>query len=293
MHSYSLKLAAGVVGVATMVSAVFAADSVRADGTADAWNEVERIGAEATSPGGTNDAVNRRPRGGARRTSSAPACTYQVLLPEEQDNAAHMAATGWGAGPKEGDARPGRWLRKICGQDATSAGTATIIWVPQRADPEVLAERAVENADLPVPNVVTSPSADQPLVVNLATWLSVDPSLWAPVDVSATAGGVTVSATAVPDRVVWNLGNSEQIVCDGPGTRYDPSRPAAEQQPTCSYTYTQPGAYQITATVEWRVTWQAVGAPGGGDLGTARRSTTVPVKVAEIQAVNQNPRQGG
>jgi hypothetical protein len=157
----------------------------------------------------------------------------------------------------------------------------------------VLAERAVKDAELPVPTVVTSPPPDQPLVVNLATWLSVDPAVWAPVNVSAAAGGVTVTATAVPDRVVWDLGNSDRVSCDGPGTRYDPNRPAAEQSPTCSYTYRQPGTYQITATVEWRVTWQAVGAAGGGDLGAARRSTTVPVRVVEIQAVNRPPQQGG
>ena len=284
MHARTVRAAAGLaVGIATLLRI---ATPAAADGTADAWNSIDRIGAEAGSPGGSADAVT-----GRRRSGPAPACTFEALSPAEDDIANHLAATGWGDAPK-GDG-PGRWLRKICGADVTSPGTATVIWAPQRTNPRVLAERAVKDAELPVPTVVTSPPPDQPLVVNLATWLSVDPAVWAPVNVSAAAGGVTVTATAVPDRVVWDLGNSDRVSCDGPGTRYDPNRPAAEQSPTCSYTYRQPGTYQITATVEWRVTWQAVGAPGGGDLGAARRSTTVPVRVVEIQAVNRPPQQGG
>lgn len=284
MHARAVRAAAGLaVGIATLLSM---ATPAAADGTADAWNRVDRIGAEAGSPGGSADAVT-----GRRRSGPAPACTFEGLSPAEDDIANHLAANGWGDAPK-GDG-PGRWLRKICGADATSPGTATVIWAPQRTNPRVLAERAVKDAELPVPTVVTSPPPDQPLVVNLATWLSVDPAVWAPVNVSAAAGGVTVTATAVPDRVVWDLGNSDRVSCDGPGTRYDPNRPASEQSPTCSYTYRQPGSYQITATVEWRVTWQAVGAAGGGDLGAARRSTTVPVQVVEIQAVNRPPQQGG
>ena len=284
MHTRSVRVAAGLAAaVATLTGMT---PPAAADGTGDAWNTVDRIGAEATSPGGTADAVT-----GHRRSGPAPACTFEALSPAEEDIANHLAANGWGDAPK-GDG-PGRWLRKVCGADATSPGTATVIWAPQRTNPRVLAEQAVKDAELPVPNVVTSPPPDQPLVVNLLTWLSVDPAVWAPVNVSASAGGVTVTATAVPDRVVWDLGNSDRVVCDGPGTRYDPNRPAAEQHPACSYTYPQPGSYQITATVEWRVTWRAVGAPGGGDLGAARRSTTVPVRVVEIQAVNRPPQQGG
>jgi len=42
----------------------------------------------------------------------------------------------------------------------------------------------------------------------------------------------------------------------------------------------------VTATVEWRVSWTASGAPGGGDLGISRRSSSTSVRVAEIQVLN-------
>jgi hypothetical protein len=282
MHAGFVRVAAGLAAVATLAMASRAA----ADGFGDAWNNVSSIGAGATSLGDGGGALT-----GYRRTGLAPVCTFEALTPEEVSIADYMAVQGW-SDAKQGDG-PGNWLRKICGADASSPGTATVIWAHQKTDPRVLAERAVRDAELPVPRVVTSPPSDQPLVVNLPTWLSVDPAVWAPVSVSATAGAVTVAATAVPDRVVWDVGNSERVVCNGPGTRYNPSRPVAEQHPDCAYTYRRPGNYQITATVEWRVTWRAVGAPGGGDLGAARRSTTVPVRVAEIQALNRLPQQGG
>src|SRR3546814_11679817 len=89
--------------------------------------------------------------------------------------------------------------------------------------------------------------------------------------------------------------SSDLVVCQGPGTPYDASRPASEQTTDCSYTYgrssaSEPdGAYLVTATVRWNVTWTIVGAPGGGDLGASPRSESAPIPVAERQALN--PRQ--
>lgn len=281
MHPGTVRLTAGLMTAAILAGAAPA----WADGFGDAWNNVSSIGAGATSPGETGGAP------GPQRRGPAPACTYEVLSQEDQDNADHMAAIGWADGPK-GDG-PGRWLRKLCGQDATSPGTATVIWVPQRTDPEVLAEQALREADLPLPGIATSPPADQLQVVNLPTWLAIDRSVWNPVSVSASAGTVTVTTVAKPEQVIWSVGTGDEVTCDGPGNRYDPTRPAGEQRPDCSYTYRRPGTFPLTATVVWHVTWSAVGSPGGGDLGFARRSVTVPVHVAEIQSLNRFPQQGG
>src|SRR5207244_3829971 len=104
--------------------------------------------------------------------------------------------------------------------------------------------------------------------------------------------GITVTVTAEPQRVVWDMGNGDQITC-GPGTPYDPSKPEADQQTDCSYTYRYSSAaqpnerYVITATVEWVATWTAAGAPGGGSLGVVRRSSSVAVRVAEAEAINE------
>lgn len=282
MHARRLSLAATLAAGVLFGSTAPAA----ADGTGDAWHTVDRIGAEATSPGGSGDAVKR-----PRRSGSPTPCKYEVMPPAEQENAEALWRHGWDKTMKE-EGAPGRWFRKICGQDESSPGTATTVWVPDKTDPEVLAERALSDAELPVPVLATSPSADEPQVVNLTTWLAVDPGVWAPASVSATAGAISVTTSAKPKEVVWDLGNGDTVICDGPGTRYDPARPAAEQQPTCSYTYRRPGRYQLTATVVWQVHWDTVGFPGGGDLGLSRRSTTTTVDVIEVQALNRPPRQG-
>ncbi|MGH9089941.1 MAG: hypothetical protein ACRDZR_00950 [Acidimicrobiales bacterium] len=87
------------------------------------------------------------------------------------------------------------------------------------------------------------------------------------------------------------MGDGQQVTCDGPGTPYDPSAPDATTD--CSYTWTQPsagqpgGAYQVTATVDYGVTWGATGAAGGGDLGQAPGPAgRVAVRVAQSEALN-------
>ena len=83
------------------------------------------------------------------------------------------------------------------------------------------------------------------------------------------------------------------VVCAGPGTPYNSTVGADEQQSDCTYTYRQSsagqadGAFTMRVTMTWGVTWSVVGAPGGGSLGTAERTTTTAVRVAEIQAVNE------
>jgi hypothetical protein len=178
------------------------------------------------------------------------------------------------------------------------------VWVPAGAPAAVnlntLAQQAANSVALPLPVVRMNPAAGQEQVVHVKTWLWIDPGAWRPVSATATAGPVSVTATATPDSVEWQMGDGRgDVRCNGPGRPYDLSRSAASQTPTCSYTYTQAssnapgGAFKVTATITYHVTWAATGAPGGGDLGVATRSTTVSVRVGEIQAINGPTRQGG
>lgn len=158
-------------------------------------------------------------------------------------------------------------------------------------DVDQLREEAVGRLELLHPTVAMNPTGDQ--VVHVETWLWIDEGGWVPQSASVTAGGVTATVTATPRRVVWDLGNGDVLVCDGPGTAYDPGRGADEQSSDCAYAYAhssagQPGdAYQLTATVEWDVAWAVSGAAGGGALPAMSTSTSVPVRVAEMQALNQ------
>jgi hypothetical protein len=159
-----------------------------------------------------------------------------------------------------------------------------------------LAQQALDYNRLPLPGVEMSPPANRDQLVNLETWLWVDPAAFQPVSASAAAGGVAVTTTASPELVTWEMGDGHTVTCPGPGTPYDSSKPASEQQTSCSYTYRQSsagqagGAYRVTATVSWHVSWVATGVPAGepaaGNLGAVTRSSTLSVRVAEAEATN-------
>lgn len=157
-------------------------------------------------------------------------------------------------------------------------------------DPARLAVMARSRLPLPLPAARMSPEGEQ--TANVDSWLWVDN--WAPQTRSATAGGVTTVVVATPVEQRWTFGSpSERTICSDAGTPYDLTRPASQQSTTCSYTFRhssagQPNdAYRVTVTLVWHVTWTSnIGA--SGDLGFVSRTTTIPTRVAEHQALNES-----
>jgi hypothetical protein len=136
-----------------------------------------------------------------------------------------------------------------------------------------------------------------PALVNLETWLWIDPTAWAPQrsEVEVCCPSVVVRVEATPQRATFDTGDGTTVVCEGPGTPYDPARPAALQQTSCSHTYTRGSAaeasqhFDVRAAVEWQASWQVSGAApaGGGALAPTRQaSAAVPLRVGEIQSLN-------
>lgn len=268
---------------AATAALVLAPGAAFADGTADAFQDGEQVGTQAGES-------QSEPAALVKGRASKPTCTYQLLGADDALTADKFAAKGWGTAKGDG---PGSWYRKVC-TSATGQETATVVWIPPRTvDPRALAEDASDRAPIPLPGIHLSPPEGREQVVGIETWLWIDPAEWQPVSSSASAGAVTATATAVPESVTWSMGNGDNVTCPGPGTAYEPGAAAAGRKPTCSYTFRRSsaraleGQYQLRATVTWRVTWSASGAPGGGALGTVTRTSAVPIRVAEIQAVNQ------
>jgi len=200
-----------------------------------------------------------------------------------------------------GGATPGQWEFPTC------AGPGVInpmpaVWVvtaqPQApVDRAAVGQQAVSQLSMPAPTIEMAPPAGAPQLVGVASWLWIEPGAWQSLSATATAGTVTATATATPAKVVWDMGDGNQVTCDGQGTPYSPSDPNATTG--CSYAWTQAssgqlgGAYQVTATVYWQVAWSAAGAAGGGNLGLrAGPATHVAVRVTESQAIN-TPSSGG
>ncbi|WP_234360905.1 ATP/GTP-binding protein [Streptomyces europaeiscabiei] len=159
--------------------------------------------------------------------------------------------------------------------------------VPQ-VDPQELAQRAVDSMTLLGPDIASPKAAGKYTVgVPMWMWANQSPTTFGPNTATASAGGVTVTATAKVSKVVWRMGDGAAVTCNGPGTPYRASEGMA-QSPTCGHLYAKPstgapnGKYQVTATSTWTIDWQ-----GGGAAGqlTEVRQTNVQVAIGEVQVV--------
>jgi hypothetical protein len=167
-----------------------------------------------------------------------------------------------------------------------SAGTAP---APALPAPAVLAAQAAGELTLPGPGIQANPSPGVEQLVGVPTWLWLEEG-WQPVAATAAVPGESVTATATPTSVAWSMGDGSTVDCAGPGTPYVASDNPSASSPTCGYTYATPsvgqsdGAFEVTATITWSITWA-----GGGQAGTEPALTTISraaFRVTESQAIN-------
>jgi hypothetical protein len=169
-------------------------------------------------------------------------------------------------------------------------------WLPDGADvgitPEQAAEAVVRRMDLRAADIGIVPE-DRPGSIGAVgapvyMWTARGPATFGPQTLTGSAGGITISATARVDRIVWNMGDGASVTCRTPGTPYE-DRYGFNPSPDCGHRYTrtsagQPGnAYPVTATSFWVVDWTGPGGSAGRitlDL-TSRTS----VQVGELQAL--------
>jgi hypothetical protein len=179
---------------------------------------------------------------------------------------------------------------------ATGGGAYTF-WAPPGAgapvlvDPVDLAERAVDRMDLRAPRVAATPlDPDAPLLVGMHAWFWLEqdePRDVGPIERTATAGPVSVTARARVTKVVWQAGDGTTITCRGAGTAWRPEL-GSGPSPTCGHRYTrasldEPGeAYVVRATTHWRVEWSGAGQSG---VLTFTMSGTRPLRVTELQVL--------
>lgn len=143
------------------------------------------------------------------------------------------------------------------------------------------------------PQINISPRPGGRGLVGMPVWMAVDqsPTTYGPNSASATAGGVTVKATARVSKIVWSMGDGASVTCFGPGKPYRESYGLAKS-PSCGHVYGQPsssvsgGKFKVSATATWSIGWQETG--GGGETGqlTEVRASQVAVTIVESQAVN-------
>ncbi|MFE4411306.1 ATP/GTP-binding protein [Streptomyces sp. NPDC056821] len=247
---------------------------------------------DATRPGASGSSgtpASAGTLGKGKGGSAAAKCTYTKLVPQPPDTNVAI---------QEGKRRGGKGAAYQVFCPAT--GRVGVTWIPNGAgapaapaiDPEVLARRAVDSMRLDGPDIV-SPRAAGRYTVGVPMWLWVrqNPTTYGPASVTASAGAVTVTATARVTGIRWDMGDGTTVTCTGPGTPYHADAGMTDS-PDCGHRYTraslgEPGErYLLTATSTWSVTWHVTG--GGADEGefTETRHSTVGVHVGEVQVLN-------
>jgi hypothetical protein len=158
-----------------------------------------------------------------------------------------------------------------------------------RPDREALVRQAVGRLSLPSPVIGMSPEAGFAQVVGVPTWLWIGGVGWRSVSKTVRVPGLFVTASAVPQRVVWSMGDGGTVTCRGSGTLYSSRFPADERSPDCGYVYPRSsagqsgGTFRVSATVMWDVVWRGGGR--SGRIPGLRTGAEVAVRVTEVQGV--------
>jgi hypothetical protein len=172
----------------------------------------------------------------------------------------------------------------------------SVFWLPGAPDagmtPEQAARTVVRRMDLRAADIGIVPE-DEPGRIGAVgapvyMWTTPGPATFGPQVLTGSAGGVTITATARVDRVVWSMGDGKSVICRTPGTVYE-ERFGFRPSPDCGHRYThtsagKPGnAYPVSATSFWVVDWTGPGGSSGQITLNLVSSTSIVV--GELQAL--------
>lgn len=138
--------------------------------------------------------------------------------------------------------------------------------------------------------ITPQPGPDSVGIVGMPVWMwAMDPGphTFGPATASASAGGITVTATARVHQISWDMGDGSEVVCRTAGTPYRP-RFGDRQSPDCGYRYEQTSGHQpngqfiVTATSDWVITWRGAGQSGTVRLNGLVRSAQITVGEAQV-----------
>ncbi|MEU9918944.1 ATP/GTP-binding protein [Streptomyces sp. NPDC051001] len=274
-------------GIATaMVSALLvgASATAYADGDADVdkgtCGLLFCVGVDTEDKNGGDN--GQASNAGQEPSDSEPRkCAYQVMDPQPPPGSKHY----------QGGKTVYEYVCDVDGDGLVEIGAGADQGGAPAVDPVVVAQQAVDKMLLAGPDVA-SPRVAGKYTVGVPVWMWVNQSAttYGPNSASATAGGVTVTATARVSKIVWQMGDGATVTCTGPGTAYQASVGMAKS-PTCGHVYTttsasEPGGkFALSATSTWTINWQVTGGGGGTGQLTETRQSQIPVAIGELQVV--------
>ena len=234
--------------------------------------------------------------GGAQATREVAAVRARTCeMWAAPDGPGSMGSENRPLAPVDGGLVDGGWYYQTCRYTDTGGLASSRYWRYTAGAPgfgpdlAALAASAYDRIALPFPVPSTAPSLEVRPLTGLDTWLWIDPAAWGTREATAELAGFSVTVTATPVRVVWDMGEGERpVTCDGPGSVWQADG-RASQSTDCSYNYRwnsddEPGGvFRASVSVEWDVAWTASNG-ATGTLAPGRRSTTFDVAVRSIEA---------
>jgi hypothetical protein len=158
--------------------------------------------------------------------------------------------------------------------------------------PREVAQLAIQQMHLSAINIgiAPEPGPDSIGLVGMPVWMwaqNPNEHTLGPITASASAGGITITATAKVLQITWDMGDGTEVVCDTAGTPYKPSY-GRKDSPDCGHTYTKSSAhetddaYTVMATSSWVITWSGAGQTGTIRLDGLNRSTQIRIGEAQV-----------
>jgi len=185
---------------------------------------------------------------------------------------------------------PNEWIRTCLDPVTGNSTNWGVVWLPSPpAALAVLTDSAIDRLSMPRPAIAANPPLTANQIVHVPVWWWVQSGWWQMQTAAATAGGLTITARALPKKITWYAGDGSSIVCTGPGTPWTGSTAPTSPSPTCGHTYTATsedrpgGTFHLRAVVSWDVTWSGGGL--SGSVPGITTSTTTDITVTQLRAV--------
>lgn len=287
----SCLLAAGLV-VATLPTAAYGQTGpggCKSAGTRGmCWVEATDPGRPGSPAGGVPQRGNGPAQQAGGHTAGKPqfACVDQPWTPPPAGDPL------WGGhSPSEGSLK-----LLICQGGGALQGWPRVVFAPNgrpvvvpQVSPAELAEQAISEMGLSAPDIRLAPPADSPRGATIGfpvwMWTARREATVGPIRRTASAGSITVTATATLAKIDWSMGDGATAACAGPGTEFSDER-AGQPSPTCGHVYrglVAGGVARINATSRWEIRWS-----GGGQSAfrTMALTSSARLSVREIRTLN-------
>jgi hypothetical protein len=158
--------------------------------------------------------------------------------------------------------------------------------------PRAVAEMAIDQMNLQAIEigVVPEPRPGYIGIVGQPVWMwatNPGPNTIGPITASASAGGITATATGRIHRITWSMGDGSTVVCTGAGTPFTDAF-AGTASPDCGHVYTTSSAgnpgdkFTVTATSDWVIDWAGAGQTGTIRMDGLERSVQIAVGEAQV-----------